>query len=39
MAEILRVENLSVALQDGTEIVREVDFTLRAGEVFALVGE
>lgn len=39
MAEILRVENLSVALRDGTEIVREVDFTLRAGEVFALVGE
>ncbi|HID00682.1 MAG TPA: ABC transporter ATP-binding protein [Piscirickettsiaceae bacterium] len=36
---MLRVENLSVALRDGTEIVREVSFTLRAGEVFALVGE
>lgn len=39
MSEILRVENLHVALRDGTEIVRNVSFSLRAGEVFALVGE
>ncbi len=39
MGEVLRVENLRVALRDGTEIVRDVSFSLRKGEVFALVGE
>ncbi len=39
MSEILRVENLRVALRSGEEILKGVSFALRAGETFALVGE
>ncbi|MCR3779282.1 ATP-binding cassette domain-containing protein, partial [Pseudomonas aeruginosa] len=36
--ELLRVENLSVAYGD-TQVVKGIDFSLRAGETLALVGE
>ncbi|MBF3172748.1 ATP-binding cassette domain-containing protein, partial [Pseudomonas aeruginosa] len=36
--ELLRVENLSVAYGD-TQVVKGLDFSLRAGETLALVGE
>jgi peptide/nickel transport system ATP-binding protein len=38
-APLLRVENLSVGLEDGRRIVQDVSFTLAAGETFGLVGE
>ncbi len=34
--ELLRVENLSVAYGD-TQVVKGIDFSLRAGETLALV--
>ncbi|HCF4284655.1 TPA: ABC transporter ATP-binding protein [Pseudomonas aeruginosa] len=36
--ELLRVENLSIAYGD-TQVVKGIDFSLRAGETLALVGE
>ena len=42
MSDLLEIENLSVSFdtpQGELEAVRDVSFSLRKGEVFALVGE
>ena len=36
--EVLKVENLTVKNQDGFEVVKDVSFTIRSGEVFAIAG-
>ncbi|WP_368517655.1 ABC transporter ATP-binding protein [Rhizobium sp.] len=35
----VNVENLNVSLRDGTAIVKDISFSIRAGEVMGLVGE
>ena len=36
--EALRVEHLSVKNQDGFEVVKDVSFSIRGGEIFAIAG-
>lgn len=37
-AEVLKVENLTVKNQDGLSVVKNVSFTVRNGEIFAIAG-
>lgn len=36
--EVLKVENLTIINKDGFEVVKNVSFTIRGGEVFAIAG-
>ena len=36
--EVLMVEHLSVKNEDGFEVVKDVSFTIRSGEIFAIAG-
>ncbi|MBD3109136.1 ABC transporter ATP-binding protein [Bacillus sp. AGMB 02131] len=36
--EVLKVENLTVKNEDGFEVVKDVSFTIRSGEIFAIAG-
>jgi len=36
--EVLKVEHLTVQNEDGFEVVKDVSFTIRSGEIFAIAG-
>ena len=36
--EVLKVEHLTVKNEDGFEVVKDVSFTIRSGEIFAIAG-
>ncbi|WP_053361415.1 ABC transporter ATP-binding protein [Bacillus sp. FJAT-27251] len=36
--EVLKVEHLTVKNQDGFEVVKDVSFTIKSGEIFAIAG-
>ena len=36
--EVLKVENLTVKNEDGFEVVKDVSFAIRSGEIFAIAG-
>ncbi|GGA76106.1 ABC transporter ATP-binding protein [Ornithinibacillus halotolerans] len=36
--EVLKVENLTVKNEDGFEVVKDVSFSIRGGEIFAIAG-
>ena len=36
--EVLKVEHLTVRNEDGFEVVKDVSFTIRSGEIFAIAG-
>lgn len=36
--EVLRVENLTVKNEDGLDVVKDVSFNIRSGEIFAIAG-
>ena len=38
LREILRVENMTVVNQDQFEVVKDVSFSVRGGEIFAIAG-
>lgn len=36
--EVLKVENLTIKNEDGFEVVKDVSFSIRSGEIFAIAG-